>query len=377
MKFAVFLYLLLALPVLAAPLPAGARAALDRVAGTLKAAVRGLTVEQVHAVMTRQYRTLRLLDERGQWTVPALASRGRELLPAHADGAELARFVDRMADAAAGNPYLLAFLDQASRERFPQLERKLEVEGARVLPDATVHALVLEQLTAAMASDYRVNEACLAHWRRVADARREFWSSQSFFARIKTRSVNLGVDLLNRWHRELEVNPRGLALTLPLNILEAVGAEVLLALRDGPDARAGHLANARAGLTLATHGPAQAGPTSFSEDGALIAIRPRSVKEWDDLYATWNMAFCVTIGNWPYWFAKLVIPSVNDYADDPATYINRRALALEVQMYVNGLELMDGTQQPLDWRDPAMARVWGAANRESARDYRARARLAP
>lgn len=160
----------------------------------------------------------------------------------------------------------------------------------------------------------------------------------------------------------------------PLNILEAIGADLVLAVFGPSGSRRGHLANARAGLALVRNGPHSAGPAQFADTGDLIAINPRAVKAWADPYAAWNMCFVTLVGKWPYFLTKLVIPSVNDYVEDPGTYINRRALALEIHLYANGLGMLDGLAPSMDWTAPALTAVWGEVNREAARDYARQAR---
>lgn len=358
-----------------APAPSKtARAALDAIAREVKHAVSFLDEATVHRMMAERYRTLRLMDEKGNWLVPELSAHSATLLPRRLDGLQLSGFVDVMADVATANPYVMSFLDAAHSYHFALLERKVKSEGVRVFPEVVVHAQVLERLTRAMIDDFKISEACRAHWRKVVDSDKRFWKAQNIFARIKTRSVNLGIDLFNRDHRKGEANPKTLGFTLPLNIMEAVGAELLLSVFGPKDARLGHLANARAGIELVRNGPHGAGPSTFSASGELIEINPRAVKSWDDLYATWNMCFVTMLGSWPYFMAKLVIPAVNDYAEEPGTYINRRALALEIHMYSNGLELASGLEKGVDWRDPELTAVWGKINRQAARDYMGRAR---
>lgn len=372
MKRILVLLLAIGLGLPAARLPAQedpAREALELVASTVRSAVEPLTGEDVHGRLVAGYRTLRLLDEREAWRLPLLEDRARSLLPRHLDGVRLAGFVDMMADTASANPYLMSFLARAREKEFPVLRERVESEGAEILPDVVVHAVILDRLTTAMIDDYRISEALREYWKVEADARPTFWRTQSFFAQLKTRSVNLAVDRFNRNHREGKVHPRSLGFTLPFNILEAVGADLFLAATGPREARAGHLANARAGLSLAWNGPQGAGPARFSRDGKLLELQHREAKAWNDLYATWNMSFVTMTGRWPFFMTKLVIPSVNDHASDPGTYMNRRGLALETHMYLNGLQLMDGSQREMDWTDPALRALWGVTNRESARDY--------
>jgi len=342
---------------------------LELIARTVKSPVERLSAEDVRRLMIARYRSLRLMDQYGKWLLPELETHAETLLADRLDGKGLCRFVDLMADVAVANPYVMTFLERANDCTFLRLREKIAAEGDRVFPDLVAHAEVLDRLTTVMIEDYRVSEACRAHWYRVGDSNPRFRKAQGIAGRIKTISVNLGIDKINKIHRQNRVGPHALTFLLSLNILEAVVYDFHLAVSGPGGTRKGHLANARAGLALVFRGLHHAGPTRISANGKLIEIQPKNVKEWDDLYATWNMSFVTLSGTWPYWIAKLVIPSVNDYASDPGSYINRRAMALEIQLYANGFDFMDGKLESMDWTDAQLNRLWGVTNLESARRY--------
>lgn len=345
-----------------------AQRTLERIVNVGKAAVADMSGEETKKRMTAKYQTLRLLDSDGQW-IPALHAYANELLPAELDGKKLTKRVEQMASAASDNPYLMKFLGKAEGESFGRLSNQVKTDGASVLRDSLAHAEVLQRLTSVMAQDHATNEACREHWAQVADSNPEFWKVQNVFQVCKTKSVNLGLDEINKAQRTGDVDPNLLGFVLPLNILEATLVDLHQAYFGVPGAKEGHLGNAEAGWILAKNGPQGAGSSTLTEDGNLLQIRPKAVKAWDDLYATWNMDFITAGPHWPQMITKLLVPSVNDYKNEPETYIHRRALALQTTMYFLALRKLDGQVNHTDWRDSSLSNLWGKTNQESAREY--------
>ena len=76
-----------------------------------------------------------------------------------------------------------------------------------------------------------------------------------------------------------------------------------------------------------------AGPTRFSEDGQRIEFRPPLPRQWADLYQTWNMAFISKYPDFPFFMAKLLIPSVSGYQGRPENYLYPRDLIQETHQY--------------------------------------------
>lgn len=348
------------------------RAFLESVARAVKAAVEPLGADEVRALMAQRYRALRLWDGR-RWRLAELVPFDGTLLPAGMDGRALGRFVDEMVEAACKSPYVLAFARAARRHEFPRLRARAAAEGPLVFRRVVINAMVLERLVRVMIADDRTSAACRAHWLATPGANPSPRSATEFFGWLKSASVDVGIASFNRSHESGVADPETLRWTLPGNILEAVGADLFLAATGPREARSGRLANARAGLALIRYGPHGAGPSRFTFDRRMIGIDPLAVKEWDDLYGTWNMSFVTVLPNWPEWMVKLLVPAVNDYAAEPSTYMYRRALALEIQLYANRLESADGAQPEYDWTDPQLTKVWGETNLESARDYEWRA----
>jgi hypothetical protein len=349
-------------------------APLDTIARTVKSAVEPLSAVEAHRLLLARYRSLRLVDEKGTWSIPELAPRAEFLMPRGVDGRALSTFVDEMVTASKHNTYVMNVLGEAEGRTFAKLQARIASEGSKVLPDVVAHAYATDRLTRVMIENHKINQACRVHWLALEKQTPRLQRMASFFGWLKTRSVNFGLDRMNDNLVKGDANPRTLGFTLPANILEAVAADLVLAAFGPRGAWRGHIANARAGLKLAWYGPHSGGPVGFAPGGDLVGIQPNAVKEWDDLYATWNMSFVSSLDDWPYFMAKLVIPSVNDYAAEPSTYIHRRALALQIQMYLLGFGKVDGTWPELDWSDPELTNLWGKLNLKAARDYAARVR---
>jgi len=232
---------------------------------------------------------------------------------------------------------------------------------------------MLDRLTRVLASDHRVSEACRAHW-KTFESQPGFWDELNVFERAKLVSVNLGIDKNNETHRSGQVDPNTLAGILPLNIMEAWTVDQYWAATGPPEARRGHADNAFAGWALATHGPQGEGPATLSPDGKMIELHQKATKSWDDLYATWNMGFVFGVSGDLKYLTKLVIPEVNDYADRPGEYINKRAIALHLTMINNAMEGLKGSRSYVSWADPELGALWGTTNAESAKSYAAEAR---
>ena len=346
-----------------------ATSAMNLIKGVVKAAVSNISAEDMQKRMRAKYQTMRLMDDQGQWTVPELKANSKALLPAELSHDEVGGFIDKMAEVASENDYLMKFLGKARLEDFPALRKKVASEGAAVLGDVIATAQVLDRLTSAMADDWKVNDGCRQVWKKVADTDPDFWAVQSIFEKAKTMSVNVGVQNVIDDVKIGQLNPNTGKFVLPLNILEAAAVDKHQAIFGDPEVREGHLANAQVGLELARHGPQGAGPATLNSEGKLVEIRPKAVEEWDNLYATWNMDFVTAYPDWPQIITKLVVPSVNDIKNDPTTYLNRRAAALQATLYLVFLSRVDGTAPNMDWRDAKLSQLWGLTNLESSKEY--------
>ena len=158
-------------------------------------------------------------------------------------------------------------------------------------------------------------------------------------------------------------------ILVPLNILQACIE----------DLRLGHTSNARSCLPLIFNPPGskaynpltQAGPSTFSEDENAFLRNSALPLQWNNLYSTWNLAFVSHYPNFPFFFAKLLIPQVSNYQQTPSEYMYNRALALytHIQYEVFSRSDIKESDNSIDVSDVKPSRFWGDANLESAREY--------
>jgi len=137
--------------------------------------------------------------------------------------------------------------------------------------------------------------------------------------------------------------------------------------------------NGYAGTVLAKYKPGSRryndktgeGPSCFSDDGNAILLKMALPRKWADLYAVWNLAF-VTSYSHPYIMVKLLIPSVNDYKEEPAEYIYNRGMALYTHIHFELFRRVDfanaGTSE-VSWPDEHLRKFFGAANKDYAKQY--------
>ena len=188
------------------------------------------------------------------------------------------------------------------------------------------------------------------------------------FILAKTVSVHNVVEYFLKSFKDGAVDPNYLQHNLPLNILEAKAVDLSL----------GNLRNAKVASTLAKEAPGGAenactgsGPARISPDGNAINFRMAFPSLWADLYETWNMAFVTVFEKWPYFLAKLLIPSISGYHGNPGSYLYSRVLGLysHINWGLAGNLYGQAEGSDINWYSPSLSRNWGRNNLKSARDY--------
>ena len=151
---------------------------------------------------------------------------------------------------------------------------------------------------------------------------------------------------------------------LPLNIYEAMM----------DDQHQGNFDNAFVASVLAQNPPGQleynakiqAGPTILAKDGKTIEYNIPFPKHWADLYSTWNLAFVFKFPGFPYYKAKLLIPSVSGYANNPSSYIHSRATALTAHV----IFALNSNLENVNWHcDRELIKKWGQSNYSGMQHY--------
>jgi hypothetical protein len=345
----------------------------ESIAVALKATVSALDSADVARLMEQELSKLRLLEGPGQWSCEAVRQVADSLFEREIDGAAIAVHVDDVLRCALQNPVLVQFLRAVQSCPAKDLRRKLQEEGASVLPRVLAYSLVLERLSRAMYDDWQVIADCMSVWkraRRAAQIRRHMTP----FDHAKMASVESAISRVLGYHARGTV-PTGFArFLLPLNIVEACLEDI----------RLGYRANAACGWALARQRPGRtrdpstgAGPSRWSGDHKAVMFSMAFPKRWADLYSTWNLAFVSHYGEFPFLMTKLLIPFVADYQQCPEEYIYRRTLALWVHLHYLYLGRADQARTgkgAFVWNDVEVSKLWGRVNREAAREYTATVR---
>jgi hypothetical protein len=341
------------------------------IANQVKMALDGFDEEKMYHQMVSHYRILRLIDDKGQWQLPALQALSSDLLPKDFGERSSKAFVDEIVHLAAMNPYFMNFMSAVENETFESVSDKTRIKGMSIFQDIVAFAIVLERLTIAMYNDLKLVLDLIEYFKELRGKPGVF-KRGNVFHKIKLQSIERPLQ-----RRSLDgcqtgfLSPTAFRLTLPVNISEAC----LL------DYFKGHRSNAKAGWPLIINRPGAAfddpktgaGPTRWSPNKNAISLHMPLAKEWADLYQTWNMAFVVQFPFYPYLITKLFIPQVARYQDTPNEYIHNRVLALYLALNYSGfrfaIDRKDGKPE-FDWRDKRLTHLWGKSNLESAQLYK-------
>jgi hypothetical protein len=328
-----------------------------------------LTQQRIYMTMKEHYQTLGLMDGDGQWVSPELALISHQLLPSSVSLADVHAFLHKIGINLAKNQYFVRFANSLGSVRLTVLPEKIRQDRNKVIPDVVCYAMMLENLSAACANDYRIFQEC---FRLLSGAlgREQYFRNLTFFTKLKLLSVETPLRARFACHEKGRVPPTSGRLSISINILEATCADWIQ----------GNAGNASAGLVLArnhcglklTDPRTGAGPTVFSRDGRTIERAYPFPLEWASLYQTWNMCFCARFRQFPYFVSKLLIPSVSGYFDRPKEYIHHRVIALYFTLIFVARHLMlaDKLGKPaLDWHDRELMSYWGNINAECAREY--------
>jgi hypothetical protein len=339
------------------------------IAERIKEVIAGLRRDRITELIGQHLVQFRLIDGTGRWQAEELAALGDWLLGEDLDTDDALKLVDEVAHSAGANPYLAEFLDRAKGEPLDRLYRKVQLEGATVLPSVVTYGLLLERLTQSMRNDWRLIEACREIWLRARDAE-DMKSHWTVFEHAKVRSIDITINRVLGFHESGSVAPEFTRVLLPMNIIEAMFEDIRLGNRDNA-ASAWPLVRDRPG-SWAREAKTGEVAARWSDDRKAILLSFALPRRWADLYTTWNLAFVSHYGDFPYLMTKLLIPQVNSYQDSPEEYIYNRLLALYCQLHCTGFGRIDLASQgrdAIDWHDDALTKLWSSVNRESAEKY--------
>lgn len=335
-----------------------------------------LSEEHLRVAIIEHYETLGLMNN-GEW-IPQMKEIGKSLLPEEGQSTkECEKLIGDMVKAIKQNPYFLAAIDNLDDDQLKEFaERFTGDKGKQMIHYMVPYAFALNGLTAAFAKDPTLFKQIDRFWNK----QKEGQNVQKYigaFGWIKYKTIGS----LERFIRPVtgEKDIASFRKHIELNIAEAWGFDRLY----------DHHDNAKAAMAMIENPPDQiseensrtgAGPSIVevaqtgegSDEYKVAKLRPNLPKEWADLYTVWNFTFCSNFGIFPGLSLKLLIPSVNDYANDPSGYIHHRGIALYLYFQFTIFRGIKGKDSSFlkGWHDEGITRALGAANAESALNYR-------
>ena len=312
--------------------------------------------------------------EQGRWLRQAFDDIKEQLAPADFTKENLYDFMDSSVAAALKNQYLCGALESIHENNADiDVLRFVDEQGQEILPLVATYAYALNQLTKAIYDDINILVVCNQIW-DVALGWNKYLLPlyMSPFGAVKYYTLNGGRKVIDMYEEE-EIHPDQFRWYLPLNIWEAAITDRLY----------GNMDNYQVGRILAAHkpggvlneatgaGPAvmQSNKTGTQQVFGLFCDLP---KTWADLYGVWNLAFVAgKYPNWPFFFAKLLIPQVLDIEERPEEYMVNRYYALILHANFETMGRMFGglTSDSMNWQSQLFARSLGAVNIASAHDY--------
>jgi hypothetical protein len=256
---------------------------------------------------------MQLLRNNQEWADSSLKEIGLE-----SNVQDLKNIVDDMAESATHNPYLMNVLSHATPYKH-NIAAVINGTSPEQIIDLIAYALVLEKMTLFMAKDVKNLKTIFNIWDKAAIGPWNVYKKGGLFFMIKYYSVRYPLGRFIEFAEQNKMPKYFLTWMIPFNILEAV-------FLDGVN---GNMGNALSGLVLAKncHSP-RINPARLSVGRNIVEIRPYLPKKWADLYGVWNLGFVSQMTAYPYWFAKLLIPSVARYDQKPENYISYRTFAL-------------------------------------------------
>lgn len=343
------------------------------VADWLKSSVQNVPRDQLGQNIKRHCMRLKLIDREGQWKINQLRAHQERICPTVIKLDQLNSLIDESAYNLQFNPMLGNFLKQAKGSKISRFQTAITTKKDLHVGELVTWAYVLEQITALELEDPKNLRLLHNHWtnQRRQEGFKLPKNITDVFGTIKLASVEKPiVDLVSFFDKCRPLDSKFAQGFLPLNIGEAIIADRLM----------GHKENSEAGKPLFDNKPGDAtntilgtGPATFSKDGRKIEIRMSLPKQWADLYQVWNMAFVSQVGDAPFWWVKLMIPSVSAYKDAPEEYIYRRVLALYTSMIHGGLlsdEYNEGRLDRINWTDNDLTNLWGVHNKRASDSYK-------
>jgi len=326
-------------------------------------------IMDLRAKMMTHFKTMKLMDANGNWAHSKFVQIQQELAPAFVQMGDFSDLIEDMASAIVKNQYVVNFYEWAKIQgNYPVLRSKIQSEGQAVFSDVLAFAMVLEKLNQAQYKDYEVTVAVQDVWKEknsIAVMQPKYKTEVEQFVLAKLLLVREAADRTVAILRKGTVEPTFGRSSLSFNIGIAAQADYGKGFND----------NGFVGMLLAKYpggesvlNPATgSGPSTVSRDGRTLQRRYPLPRLWDDLYLTWNLAFGTYAGAYPFFFAKLLIPSVSGYHSKPEDFLFHRVNALNT--FENWWNNAPSIYKDMNWIDGPLTLDWGRMNKESAMSY--------
>jgi len=359
---------------------------IEKIVNFIVTKVGSNTGPQWEAVLKKHLATLRLIGAADAptlvWSPPDMGKHAAALLAP----VPLAAFLHEIAEAARKNPYLMTVINAASSQTFPVLFKKVnEPDAPAILTEVVAYTLLQDRLITIFRGDPKLMDETFLHMQNTREIFK--MKDKSLFENLKIATMNA----VAKAYKDLHDHPETLAakpdwgrVKLVLNILEATGTDFFAGLKD----------NAYTGWVLLSYpaGAKKNHPVTHQGAGRWAPVSPGIVansvveryppfpEKWGDLYSTWNLCFCSSYENWPFFFAKLMNPSVFAEYHKPnqeAHYLYNRGLGLVLHIQFEYMRRYDrgghaGTvpPDPVQWKDDDFTKLWGVQNRAAATAYK-------
>lgn len=251
-------------------------------------------------------------------------------------------------------------------------------ERAAGLREAVEHGVFLEVVTAALVAheDHAGGRSLLGGAVDAVRSRSEEvdWQAHaSAFERLKVASLFQGMAVDAAYHHDLEafrtIREYG-GIFLQINILEAMGQDVVSGRRDNAEAALPmvvHTSGRRA-LSGLDNGPIE--PAAWADATHLPERRPPLPRAWTRLYHAWNLCFVASYPDAPSYMVKLLTPCVARACEDkPGVYLHLRGTALFLHLLHELFLRAEGRSAPTDLGTSHLQPAWGALNRRAGDRY--------
>lgn len=319
--------------------------------------------EIAQKMMSSHYERLRLRSPEGEWISPVLYNISEKLLPVDLNHQHFHKLLDDMAIAAEQNPYLHNVLAKLEEEELAESIEVLKTKVDGFIPDLLTYAMVLENMTKAMAED----PSLLAFVHAEFQGHQKELSKMSVPHAVKYYSVKAAIKNALKAHEMKKVPGDFSSGLLPMNIAEAAILDLFY----------GKFGNSKAAWSLIKHGPGDcvdsstgAAPACFNQAETAIALNMPFSEDWANLYATWNLGFVASLYAFPYHAVKLLIPQVNAYHGEPGLYMYNRVCALYVHAHYLAMRQCDDPKfAETNFEAPTIAKVFSEVNRANAAEY--------